>query len=115
MKGENKMTVRQQLLFLIEKYFLGEYDTDTFTSYLVRLYHIENRGEFTPEEDAILEPLVDSAVKYSPFERDFQSDTGSKFFVREDVVRTKNKEVYQALLKLYQVESLAPLYEEKTK
>lgn len=115
MKGENKMTVRQQLLFLIEKYFWGEYDTDTYTSYLVRLYHIENRGELTPEEDAILEPLVDSAVKYSPFERDFQSDIGSKFFVREDVVRTKNKEVYQALLKLYQVESLAPLYEEKTK
>ena len=112
MKGENGMTVRQQLLFLIEKYFLGEYDTDTYTSYLVRLYHIENRGELTPEEDAILEPLVDSAVKYSPFEKDFQSDIGSKFFVREDAVRTKTKKAYHALLKLYQVESLAPLYEE---
>ena len=114
-KGENKMTVRQQLLFLIEKYFLGEYDTRSYTSYLVKLYHIENRGELTPEGDAILEPRVDSAVKYSPFEKDFQSDIGSKFFVREDVVRTKNKEAYQALLKLYQMESLAPLYEEKTK
>ena len=108
------MTVRQQILFLIEKYFWGEYDTGSYTSYLVKLYHIENRGEFTPEEEAILEPLVDSAVKYSPFEKDFQSDIGSKFFVREDAVQTKTKEAYQALLKLYQTESLESLYTETT-
>ena len=114
MKGENKMTVRQQILFLIEKYFLGEYDTSSYTSYLVKLYHVKNRGVFTPEEDAILKALVDSAVRFSPFEKDFQCDIGSKFFVREDAVQTKTKEAYQALLKLYQTESLESLYTETT-
>ena len=108
------MTVRQQVLFLIEKYFLGENDTSSYTSYLVKLYHVKNRGVFTPEEDAILKALVDSAVRFSPFEKDFQCDIGSKFFVREDAVQTKTKEAYQALLKLYQTESLESLYTETT-
>ena len=41
-KGENGMTVRQQILFLIEKYFWGESDTSSYTSYLVKLYQTES-------------------------------------------------------------------------
>ena len=88
------MTLRQKSLYLIEKYYIGEYRTENYTSYLVKLYHMENDGTLTDEEREILGPLIECAVWFSPYERDFQDDIGKVVYVRDDIIRSKNEEAY---------------------
>jgi len=107
-----KVTLRQKLLYLIEKYYIGEYRTENYTSYLVKLYHMENDGTLTDEEREILDSLIECAVWFSPYERDYQDDIGKVVYIRDDIIRSKNEEAYNDLLKLYQVTSLERIYAE---
>ena len=71
---------------------------------------MENDGTLTAEECEILNPLIECAVWYSPYEKDFQDDVGKAVYVRDDVIRSKTEETYNDFLKLYQVTSLKSLY-----
>lgn len=54
-----KVTLRQKLLYLIEKYYIGECRTENYTSYLVKLYHIIGESSGYPITKDFLKRMHD--------------------------------------------------------
>jgi len=90
------MTNREQLVYLMGEYYLGNYKTDAFADELYRIYDLEiARLELTPKEQDLLGELSKITSRFSPHEKDHLLWPGT--YYTEAEVKEKATEVYQKL------------------
>jgi hypothetical protein len=67
------MTIREQILFAIQFYCRGEYETATFCDVIGELYYFESGGYryFQGEEKILLDQLLAITERFSPYRDDF--------------------------------------------
>ncbi len=97
------MTIKAQLLYMIEQLYFGSYDIKSYTYYMETLFYNEMDNSVSEEEKAILKELAEYAVMYTP-EEEVLKCSGYK---SDADIRTKNKEVYFRLLDYYDVDELS--------
>lgn len=66
------MTQKQQLYYLVRKYKVGKYDTNTFCDELSRVfYHTKGDDDLLSDREKILfKELADKCNRFSPYEED---------------------------------------------
>ena len=100
------MNRKFQLLYLIEQYRYGQYDTTTFSSQMERIYYIEKDDSLSQEDMEILAPLAHCAEYFSPYQEDREQYKG---FTNEDTVKKTAEEAYRKLLCHYKMDSFDEL------
>jgi hypothetical protein len=91
------MTIREQILFAIQLYCRGEYETATFCDVIGGLYYFEPSGYryFQGEEKALLDQLLAITERFSPYGDDFIKYPN--VYHTEEDVKNKTMEVAKKL------------------
>ncbi len=100
------MTIKAQLLYLIEQLYFGNYDIKSYTYYMETLFYNEMDDSVSVDEKAIIKELAEFAVMYSPDKEILKFPC----YKSNADIRSKNKEVYFRLLDYYGMEELSILY-----
>ncbi len=96
------MNRKLQLLYLIEQYCNGKYDTQTFSSLMTKIYYMEKDDSLSKKEEEILSPLAHCADYFSPYSSDHEIYSG---FTSEEEVKQLTISTYKELLSYYNVDS----------
>jgi len=90
------MDDREQLMYLLEHYYKGDYDTNTFTDEFYRIYDLEMDYSLLSEmEHELMRKLSIIVGRYSPYEEDLK---GSNLYFSEDDVKNEAANVYLKIL-----------------
>ncbi len=102
------MTVKAQLLYMIEQLYFENYDIRSYTYYMETLFYSEMDDSVLGDEKAIIKELAEFSAMYTP-KKEVLKYIGYK---SDADIRNKNKEVYLRLLDYYDVDELSNLYRE---
>lgn len=84
------MDSREQLLYLLKKYYEGEYETLTFADEFSRIYDLEtDYSKLSSNEHKLFKALSIVTGRFSPFEEDLQIPNA--YFSEEDVKKEATK------------------------
>lgn len=86
------MTRKENLIYLLQAYYKGEYDTSVFCDLFVEIYSdgVDDPG-MSRQEKTCMEEFCRLAERYSPFEDDLKM---SAFFVDEETFKEAFRELY---------------------
>ena len=88
---------KEQLMYLLEHYYIGNYDTETFADEFHRIYHFEvDDKDLSAKEKNALSELSTIVARFSPFEEDLKIP--NMYFSEKDV-KEKATEVYLKLVR----------------
>jgi|GEM_PF-1156063 len=102
------MNRKLQLLYLIEQYCNGKYDTQTFSSWMTKIYYMEKDDSLSKKEEEILKPLAQCADYFSPYSSDHEIYSG---FTSEEEVKQLAISTYKELLSHYDVDKFEQMYQ----
>ncbi len=102
------MNRKLQLLYLIEQYCNGKYDTQTFSSLMTKIYHMERDDSLSEKEKSIFAPLAYCTDYFSPYLSDHEMYSG---FTTEAEVKSIAFEAYKKLKELYETDTFLTLIE----
>ena len=90
------MDAREQLIYLLKKYYEGEYETSIFADEFSRIYDLETDYSLLSEqEDQLMGELSEIVGRFSPYEEDLKIPNA--YFNEEDV-KKKATDVYFQLV-----------------
>lgn len=91
------MNAREQLMYLLEKYYEGKYETEIFAEEFSRIYDLETDYSLLSEkEHDLMKELSIVTGRFSPFEEDLKIHNA---YFNENDVKTKATDVYLQLKK----------------
>jgi len=96
MKGKH-MDAREQLMYLLEKYYMGKYETSTFADEFSRIYDLEtDYSQLSNREHELMKGLSIITARFSSNEEDLKIPNA---YFSEKEVKQKATKVFLELTK----------------